>query len=140
NSFSAIIGRDINRNKELPPLTVTAISMSIGSIFLLIAGLIATPLPVLTPFGIAIILWLSLVNTALTFVLWNRAMQHLHAVEITIINSTMMAQIAILALVFLHETPTLIDWIGIVLVMISALLIQVFRKQKTNRKAILSTT
>ncbi|MFX1564246.1 MAG: DMT family transporter [Promethearchaeota archaeon] len=132
NSFSAIIGRDINRNQELPPLTVTAISMSIGSILLLIAGLMATPFPVLTPLGILTILWLSVVNTALTFVLWNRAMQHLNAVEITIINSTMMAQIAILALIFLNETPTLFDWIGIVLVMLAALLIQVFRRRSTD--------
>jgi drug/metabolite transporter (DMT)-like permease len=132
NSFSAIIGRDINRNRELPPLTVTAISMSIGSIFLLLSGLIATPFPILTPLGILAILWLSVVNTALTFVLWNRAMQHLSAVEITIINSTMMAQIAILALIFLHETPTLFDWVGIVLVMLAALLIQVFRRPTTD--------
>lgn len=132
NSFSAIIGRDINRNQELPPLAVTAISMSIGSIFLLVAGLMVTPFPVLTPFGILIVLWLSVVNTALTFTLWNRAMQYLRAVEITIINSTMMAQIAILALIFLQETPTLYDWVGIVLVMLAALLIQVFRRPTTE--------
>jgi drug/metabolite transporter (DMT)-like permease len=54
-------------------------------------------------------------------------MQHLTALETTIINSSMLAQIAIFALIFLGEIPTLIDWIGIIIVMVAAMLIQIFR-------------
>jgi drug/metabolite transporter (DMT)-like permease len=128
NSFSAILGRAVNREGTIPPLLVTSISMTIGTIFLLVSGLLLDGLPVLTPLGLLIVLWLAIVNTALTFTLWNNAMRYLRALEITIINSTMMAQIAILALIFLGELPTLLDWIGIILVMIAAMLIQIFRR------------
>jgi drug/metabolite transporter (DMT)-like permease len=85
--------------------------------------------PTLTPAGLLIILWLSVVNTAFAFTLWNHAMQYLTVVETTIINSTMMAQIAILALVYLNETPTVWDWIGIALVMGAAMAIQLVRRR-----------
>ncbi|MFW9935873.1 MAG: DMT family transporter [Candidatus Thorarchaeota archaeon] len=135
NALAAIIGRGINRSQEISALVVTAISMTIGAIFLLVAGFITTPIIVLSPWGIITILWLAIVNTALAFTLWNKAMQRLSALETTIINSTMLAQIAILALFFLGEIPTLIDWIGILLVMVAAMLIPLLR----TRKAISTT-
>ncbi|MHA2406700.1 MAG: DMT family transporter, partial [Candidatus Hermodarchaeia archaeon] len=58
NAFSAIIGRGINRSQEVSALVVTAISMTIGAIFLLVAGVITTPVFFLSPWGIITILWL----------------------------------------------------------------------------------
>ena len=132
NAFSAIIGRGINRSQEVSALVVTAISMTIGATFLLVTGIITTPVILLSPWGIVTILWLAIVNTALAFTLWNKAMQRLSALETTIINSTMLAQIAILAFVFLGEVPTPIDWIGILLVMLAAMLIPILRTRKKD--------
>ncbi|MFW9830840.1 MAG: DMT family transporter [Candidatus Thorarchaeota archaeon] len=132
NSFSAIIGRNINRGKQVSALVVTAISMSIGAIFLLVTGFIMTPLVILSIWGIITILWLSVVNTALAFTLWNKAMQRLTALESTIINSTMLAQIALLAFIFLAEIPTLIQWLGIIIVMIAAMLIPILRSPQNH--------
>jgi drug/metabolite transporter (DMT)-like permease len=129
NSLSAIVGRAVNRSQEVPALLVTAISMTIGALMLLTVALIVNGVPTLTPAGLLIILWLSVVNTAFAFTLWNHAMQYLTVVETTIINSTMMAQIAILALVYLNETPTVWDWIGIALVMGAAMAIQLVRRR-----------
>lgn len=134
NSFSAIIGREINRTQQASALVVTTISMMIGAIFLLVAGFIQTPILLLSPLGIITILWLSIVNTALAFTLWNKAMQRLTALETTIINSTMLAQIAVLAFVFLGEVPTLLGWVGIILVMIAAMLIPMFRESKPSEE------
>ena len=132
NSFSAIIGRNINRSKEVSALVVTAISMSIGSILLLVTGFLLTPNILLSWWGLLTILWLSIVNTALAFTLWNKAMQRLTALESTIINSTMLAQIAILAFFFLGEIPTVIQWICIIIVMVAAMLIPILRTSKTS--------
>ena len=52
----------------------------------------------------AIIIWLAVVNTAFAFTLWNRTLQILSALESSLINNTMLIQIAILAWVFLGET------------------------------------
>ncbi len=132
NSFSAIIGRNINRSREVSALVVTAISMLIGSILLLVSGFLQTPFVFLSILGIITIVWLSVVNTAIAFTLWNKAMQRLTALETTIINSTMLAQIAILAFIFLAEVPTVFGWLGIVLVMIAAMLIPLLRNKKLS--------
>jgi len=127
NALSSILGRAINKTQELSPLLVTTVSMGIGSLFLLGSGFLVDGIPSLTYTGLFYILWLSILNTALAFTLWNKAMQHLSAVEQTIINSTMLPQITLLALIFLGELPTLLDWVGIALVFVSALFVQLFR-------------
>ncbi len=104
--------------------------MMIGAVLLLVTGILQTPLVFLSPLGILTILWLSVVNTALAFTLWNKAMQRLSALESTIINSTMLAQIAILAFVFLGEIPTVLGWIGVIVVMFAAMLIPLLRTQE----------
>ena len=134
NAFAAIIGRGINRAQEVSALVVTAISMTIGAIVLLIAGIITTPIFFLSPWGIITILWLAVVNTAIAFTLWNWSMRRLTALETTIINSTMLAQIAILALLFLGEIPSPVDWIGIILVMVAAMLIPLLRTRNYSEE------
>lgn len=129
NALSAIVGRAVNRSHEIPAVLVTAVSMVIGALVLLVAGLLTNGLPVLSPAALFTVLWLAVVNGALAFTMWNHAMQYLRVVETTIINSTMMVQIAILALVFLQETLNLWDWIGIALVMTAAVAIQVVRRR-----------
>ena len=132
NALSSILGRAINKPQELSPSLVTTVSMGIGSLALLGSGLIWDGFPSLTRLGLFYVLWLSILNTAVAFTLWNKAMRRLHAIEITIINSTMLPQITILALVFLGELPTLLDWIGIFLIFLSALLVQLFRVKPNN--------
>jgi drug/metabolite transporter (DMT)-like permease len=129
NALSAILGRAVNRTQEAPALLVTAVSMVIGAVVLLAMAIVTNGLPVLSPTALFMVLWLSVVNTALAFTLWNHAMQYLRVVETTIINSTMMVQIAILALVFLGETLTVWDWIGVALVMAAAMAIQLVRRR-----------
>jgi drug/metabolite transporter (DMT)-like permease len=129
NALSAILGRAVNRTQEVPALLVTAVSMVIGAVVLLAVAIVTNGLPVLSPTALFMVLWLSVVNTALAFTLWNHAMQYLRVVETTIINSTMMVQIAILALVFLGETLTVWDWIGVALVMAAAMAIQLVRRR-----------
>lgn len=135
NAFSAIIGREINRSQQVSALVVTATSMMIGAILLLVAGFITTPVFVLSPNGIIIIVWLAVVNTALAFTLWNQTMQRLTALESTIINSTMLVQIAILSFFFLGEIITVFDWIGIILVMIAAMLIPILRTKSQDKSS-----
>ena len=127
NSVSAIFGRKINKSQTVSPLIVTAISMFIGSIVLLITGLIIEGIPTISITAIVYILLLSIVNTAIAFTLWNKAMQKLKALEITIINNTMLIQITFLAVIFLGERPKLLEWVGLVILGISALLVQILR-------------
>jgi drug/metabolite transporter (DMT)-like permease len=130
NALSTIMGRAINKSQKFSPLVVTTISMLIGSVVLLVSGIIIEGIPVLSLISIGYILWLSFVNTAFAFTLWNNVMQKLQAVEISIINNTMLVQIAILALIFLNERPSVLEWIGVAIVAVSALLLQIFKPKR----------
>ncbi|MHA2251573.1 MAG: DMT family transporter, partial [Candidatus Kariarchaeaceae archaeon] len=132
NTISSIYGRFINRSRLYTPLTITAISMGAGSLILLIWGILAEGFPDLEFIDVVYILWLSLLNTALAFTLWNKAMQNLQATEITIINGLMLPEITILAILFLDEYPSLLDWLGIIIITVSAFLIQFFRSSDNS--------
>ncbi len=132
NSASALIGRAINRAKDTPSLVVTGIMMSVGSIFLMLFGLSTEPIAPLSVMSWIYILWLAIVNTALAFTLWNRAMRVLRAIDMTLINSTMMPQIVILSIIFLAEYPGLLDWIGLILLALSVGAVQYLQAKRMN--------
>jgi drug/metabolite transporter (DMT)-like permease len=103
NAAAAVLGRGANRDATMPPLVVTGVSMGVGAACLLGLGLATEGLPHLSLQSWAIVGWLAVVNTALAFTLWNRALQTLSAVESSMINNTMLVQIALLAWLFLGE-------------------------------------
>jgi len=72
------------------------------------------------------ILWLSAVNTALAFILWNHALRVLRAYEQNMLQNTMLIQITILTCVFLGETVTMQKVAGIALVFLGVLVVQLF--------------
>ncbi len=135
NAFSSIIGRAINRKKEFTPIVITGVSMLVGSVALLASGLLLEDVQAISLLSWFYIIWLSVVNTAFAFTLWNRAMQTLRAIDITLINGTMLPQIVILSIIFLGEMPTFLDWIGLALIAVSVLIVQMIQaRQKNNRR------
>lgn len=124
NATSSIMGRAINRNKMVPPIVVTGVSITIGSLVLVAAGIIFEGTTSASPTSMIYLLWLGIVNTALAFTIWNRAMQTLRAIDVSIINGTMLPQIVVLSIVFLGEQPTLLDYFGLILVGVSAFFVQ----------------
>jgi len=127
NAAAAVLGRSINRESAISPLVVTAISMGVGAISLLVIGLATEGIPSISLTGWVTIVWLAVVNTALAFTLWNRSLQKLSAVESSIVNSTMTVQIAVLAWLFLGEHLGLRDVVGLVLATIGVLITQLRR-------------
>lgn len=128
NASSAILGRKINRDSGLSPLTITVISMGFGSLFLLTGGIITQGLPAISFTNLLYLFWLSAVNTALAFTLWNLSLRSLTAMESSIINGTMLIQIAVLAWIFLGETISSSEIAGMITAAIGALLVQISRR------------
>ncbi len=118
NAASALLGRAIARD-VLPAvggtLGLTALSMAAGSAVLLVVGVALEGVPSLTGDEWLIIGWLALVNTAFAFTLWNHTLRTLTAVESSVLNNTMLIQIAILAWLFLGETLDLRQLLGLVI-------------------------
>jgi drug/metabolite transporter (DMT)-like permease len=127
NAISAILGRMINRVRTQSPLVITTLSMTFGSMSLLLWSLTSEGTPNITVLGAVYILWLAIVNTAFAFTLWNKVLRHLNATEVTIINGLMLPEIAIFAIIFLDEMPNVSEWIGIAVITVSGLAIQFVR-------------
>lgn len=115
NSGASLLGRAVNRGHTLPALVVTAPSMALGGGLTLAGGVLTEPMPHLDERSLLILGWLAVVNTACAFTLWNHTLRHLSATESSTINNTMLAQIAVLAWLFLGETPGAVQWVGIAL-------------------------
>jgi drug/metabolite transporter (DMT)-like permease len=124
NVYWSIAGRAINRSGEIPVLLVTAVSMGVGSVALLAVGVAVQGLPPLSGRAWLIIGWLAAVNTAFAFTLWNQTLRTLPAVVSSVINNTMLIQVAILAWLFLGERPGPRELVGLALAAVGALVVQ----------------
>lgn len=124
NAGGSLLGRSINRDGRLTPLTVTVTSMTVGAVLLLAVGVGLEGAPDLGGRALVVVAWLAVVNTALAFTLWNASLRRLAAVESAAINNTMLVQIALLAWVFLGEAPGTAGVVGIIVVSIGVLVAQ----------------
>ncbi len=124
NCVSSLLGRAINRSQQIPALMVTAVTMAVGSGVLLALGVRLQGLPPLSARSWLIIGWLAAVNTALAFTLWNHTLRTLPAVVSSVINNTMLIQVAILAWLFLGERPGQRELAGLALAAVGALVVQ----------------
>ena len=133
NAGSAILGRGINRNKDISPLVVTFISMGVGAIILVTIGISMDGVPEISFKTFMFLIWLAIVNTAFAFTLWNITLRTLTAMESSIINGTMLIQIAILAWYFLDENISFQEGIGMIIAGVGAVLVQI-KKSNSNKK------
>lgn len=126
-SLATVLGRGVNRGGKLSPLAVTTASMGIGSTLLLAGGVAAQSWPALSAGNWGSIVWLAVVNSALAFTLWNQTQKTLTAMESSILNNTMLFQIAILAWIFLGEAMDSRQILGMVIAGAGTFLVQVRR-------------
>lgn len=124
NAGAAVLGRYVNRTATLPAVAVTSISMGVGASVLLTAGISLQGVPQLSLGSWLIIAWLAAVNTAFAFTLWNLTLRKLTAMESSIINNTMLIQIAVLAWVFLDESLGIRQIGGLLLASIGTIVVQ----------------
>ena len=117
------LARDATRHLG-GPTGLTASSMAVGALALLVTGVALEGWPRLDGIGWLIVGWLAVVNTAFAFTLWNHTLRTLTAVESSVVNNTMTVQIAILAIVFLGELLAPIQLVGLLLAAGGAAVVQ----------------
>jgi drug/metabolite transporter (DMT)-like permease len=113
---ATMLGRSVNRDDGLPALTVTVVSMGIGSGLLLAVAVMHDGVPRLTLSSWLVVVWLAVINTAVAFTVWNHTMRRLSAMESSLINNTMLVHFAVLAWIFLGEQPSARAMLGLALV------------------------
>jgi drug/metabolite transporter (DMT)-like permease len=124
NIIGTLQGREINRSGDYSVMVVSIISMGIGSTLMLLTGVVTQGLPKITLTSWGIVILLAVVNTAFAFTAWNYVQQTLTAMESSLINSTMVVQVALLAWIFLGEQLSGREIFGLALTVIGVLIVQ----------------
>lgn len=119
-----VSGRLMFLRERISLLGMTAFSMGFGTVILTAAAFSLEGLSVISLSSWGIVIWLGVVNTALAFFLWNHALQRLEAFEISVLQNTMLVQIAVLSWLFLGEVLTMMKLIPMALVFVGALIVQ----------------
>lgn len=127
-----IVSRYYLRENKENVIVLTTCSMTLGSLMLLGTTVLTGNITIVSFNGWVIILWLSIVNTAFAFILWNRALKTLKAYEQSILQNTMLIQITLLAYIFLQEPLILRKILGIIMVFIGVLIVQLKPTIKTK--------
>lgn len=133
NASSAVLGRAMARDhleQVGGVLGLTALSMAVGSVVLLGIGVAVEGVPRLPLEGWLIVGWLAVLNTAFAFALWNHTLRTLTAVESSVMNNTMLVQIAILAWIFLGETLDARQLAGLAIAVAGILIVQLRRPSR----------
>ncbi len=129
NASATLLGRKINQKRLTNSTLLTMISMGVGSVLLLMIASQVETFPTLGVLDVFTLLWLGVVNTALAFTLWNHALEKITATSASLINSTMLVQIALLSWVFLSEALNFRQVISVLIVFGGVMMVQVFKKQ-----------
>lgn len=125
NSASALLTRSVNKSRILSPLGITTISAIIGGTSLLVFGAVVEGIPRMSAAQWGWLGWLAVVNTAFAFTLWNRAARVLSALESSVINNTMVFQVAILSWIILGENLGSMKIFALVMATAGVILVQV---------------
>lgn len=119
-----VAGRAFFKPGEIGPLGLSAFAMGVGTVFIAGSAWVYEGFTALSLGGWGIVLWLGVVNTAAAFFLWNHALQRVEAFEISILQNTMLIQIAILSVIFLGEKLTASKMLGMAAVFVGVLIVQ----------------
>jgi drug/metabolite transporter (DMT)-like permease len=134
NAGQSLLGRKVNRDTGLTSSLITSVSILAGATALLTAGVVVQGWPQMSFDGWLIIAWLGVVNTAFAFWAWNWSQSVLTALDSSLINNTMLIQIAILGVVFLHERLNGVQVVGLVLAGGGVLAVQLMRLKKARQR------
>jgi drug/metabolite transporter (DMT)-like permease len=133
-AFYIILSRHCLSKDNESVITLTSTAMIFGAFMLLGATGLTGNLVNVSLNGWMIILWLSIVNTAIAFFLWNHALKTLKAIEQAILQNTMLIQISLMAFFFLQEPITEYNILGMMIVFSGVLIAQLRAKKENNAK------
>lgn len=119
-----VLGRDFARDNRIDSFHLTAWPLGFGGAALLLIAWLFEGAPTFSPAAIAVILWLSVVNTALAYTLWNHALRTLKAFELNVLSNLTPLATASMAWFLLREPLHPHQIIGILVVLSGVTLVQ----------------
>jgi drug/metabolite transporter (DMT)-like permease len=119
-----VVVRELQRAHDYDSLRLTTLTMGIGVIGMAILSAASAEYAPLTVEVVVIIVWLAAANTALAFLLWNKALRVLPAFELAMLQNAMLIEIALFAWALLGEAITPLMVLGMVFALAGILLVQ----------------
>ena len=125
-AFNNAVARMISKaHKKDITLTLALIGNGVGAMILVPIGLLAGGLPQQIVWDSRLII--GVITVALIFafggLLWNGVLDKLRVIEASVLTNTIIIQVAILSVIFLHETLTSNNILGGLLVLLGAVVV-----------------
>lgn len=120
----AILGRAVAREALVNTLVLTTIPLGIGGGVLTAAGLLFEPSPTINVTSLSIIAWLTIINSAVAYFIYNHALQTLTALEMNVMFNLITPMAAIMAVIWLGESLNIWQVIGIVVTTVGVIMVQ----------------
>ena len=136
---SNLIQRRVLRAPGTSALEVTTLSMTIGAVILAVVAAFVNELPEFNLDLVGLLLVLGVVNTAIAFFLWHRAMQTLRALHAGVIASTQLVFVPLLAAWYLDEAFGVRRALGSAIVLIGIACVH-YSRAGANRPRSMSAT
>jgi len=133
-AFYIVLSRHCLSKDNESVITLTSMAMIFGAFMLLGTTGLTGNLVNVSLNGWMIIFWLSIVNTAIAFFLWNHALKTLKAIEQAILQNSMLIQISLMASFFLQEPISEYNILGMIIVFSGVLIAQFRAKKERNTK------
>ena len=120
----SLLGRGIAREKQLDTLRLTTLPLLIGGGVSILLAFIVEGMPQFSWQGLLIVFWLAIINTALGYLLYNHSLQELTALEMNMVMTLTPLFTALLGWLFLSETLSWMQIIGMLVVIGGVILVQ----------------
>lgn len=120
----SVLGRGFARDDRVDSVSLTAWPLCFGGGMLLLVAWFLEGRPALSLAAIGVILWLSVVNTALAYTLWNHALRTLKAFELNVLGNITPLATAGMAWFLLGESLSPRQVVGILIVLVGVSLVQ----------------
>lgn len=136
---SNLMQRRVLRRPGTSALEVTALSMTIGAVILAVIAAFVNELPEFNLDLVVLLFVLGVVNTAVAFFIWHRAMQTLRALHAGVIASTQLVFVPLLATWWLDEAFGLRRAVGSAIVLVGITFVH-YSRAGANRPRTMSGT
>ncbi len=127
----AIISRDVARMGQVDTFTLTALPLGIGGAVLLLLALAIEGPSWPSARVWLIVAWLASVNTVLAYILYNRSLRTLTALEANVAMNLSPFATAVVSFILLSERLTLLQIVGMTIGILGVALVQISARRAT---------
>ncbi|MCD6541019.1 EamA family transporter [Candidatus Bipolaricaulota bacterium] len=127
-----VMGREMAHGREVGTIPLTAIPLGLGGGVLLILALAVEGLPRMPLLGWGVVLGLAAINTALAYLLYAHALQHLTATQANVILNLSPLGTAVISWPTLGERIKPVQYLAIVIIIVGVAMVQM-RKDLGSR-------